>query len=354
MRYCGHAWSGWEWKRRLFCRVGFPRIRGRLLGPMLAIAIATWPELALADPRSPFSPITPQATTIANLFWFILGIAGVIFVGVEGAIIYATVAYRERPGRTPAQFRGSPRLEIAWTAVPALILAVIFVLTVQAMNALAVPTGDPLEITVRGHQWWWEFDYSQNNFVTANEFHVPVGQPVILHLLSDNVIHSLWIPQINGKTDMIPGHERTMWFTPTRTGVFLGQCAEYCGVQHAWMNVRLVVQSEPDYAAWVRDQQQPAAPPTGLAREGEQLFVTKTCVSCHAIAGTAAQGIAGPDLTHLGSRATIGAGVLTNTPENMARWLANPQEVKPGSLMPNLNLTSHEVSVLTAYMESLK
>lgn len=330
-----------------------------LLGVLAALGSALLPRVVRAEVRSPFSPASPQASLIADLFWFIVAIAAIIFVGVVGAIIYATVTFRQREGRAAAQFTGSLPIEVAWTAVPALILIVVFYLTVRTMVDLEVPTGastsgDPIEIAVAGHQWWWQFDYPNEKITTANEFHVPVGEPVILHLRSDNVLHSFWIPELNGKTDLIPGHDRTMWFTPRQTGTFLGQCAEFCGIQHTWMQIRLVVQSPAEYAAWVRDQQRPAALPSGLAAEGQRVFMQQTCQSCHAIAGTAANGNTGPNLTHMASRATIGAGVLANTTENMQRWLRNPQEVKPGNLMPNSKLTEEQVRALTAYMESLR
>jgi len=330
----------------------------RLSGVAAALGLAFVPDLVRAEAPSPFNPASPQAASIANLFWIIVVIAALIFVGVGGAILYATFAYRERPGRAAAQFTGNLPVEIAWTAVPLLLLAVIFYLTVRTMIDLQIPTtdpgSDPVEITVGGHQWWWSFEYPQARFTTANEFHVPVGEPVILHLRSDNVLHSFWIPEMNGKLDLIPGHDRTMWFTPTQTGTFLGQCAEYCGIEHTWMHIRMVVQTPAEYASWVRDQQRPASTPTGLALEGERIFMQQNCQNCHAVAGTAAEGIAGPNLTHMGSRATIGAGVLTNTPDNMERWLRNPQEVKPGNLMPDMKLTPDQVRALTAYMESLR
>ncbi len=331
----------------------------RVTGLLTALELALCPRIVLAEVRSPFSPASPQATAIANLFWLIVAIAVIIFIGVGGTIIYATVAYRQRPGRTAAQFSGNLPIEVAWTTIPFILLVVIFYLTIRTMVDLQVPTfrassGDPVEITVAGHQWWWQFDYPAERITTANEFHVPVGEPVILHLTSDNVLHSFWIPEMNGKLDLIPGHDRTLWFTPAQTGVFLGQCAEFCGIQHAWMQIRLVVQTPAEYAAWVREQQRTPPIPTGLAAQGQQIFMQQTCPSCHTIAGTPANGTAGPNLTHVASRATIGAGVLPNTPQNMERWLRNPQDVKPGNLMPNSKLTEEQVRALTAYMESLR
>ena len=311
--------------------------------------------VALAAPRSPFSPASPQAQQIENLFIFVLVIAGVIGLGVEGVLIYSSIAHRARPGRQPATFRGNARVEIAWTAIPALLLAVVFVLTVQTMHAITAVPADPLIIRVVAHQFWWEFDYPNADIVTANELHVPVGQQVVIHLESADVIHSFWVPQLAGKSDANPGHVNDVTFTAVAPGVYGGQCSEYCGVEHAWMLIRVVAQSPADYNAWVIAQRQPAVSPTGgLAAQGQQLFQSEACGSCHTINGTSANGVAGPNLTHVASRATIGAGVLSNTPANMARWLENPQAVKPGVLMPNFKLTPDQVKALTAYIETLR
>ena len=327
---------------------------GRLAGLITAIGLAIAPGHALADPRSPFSPASSQAGDIANLFWFLLAVAGLILLGVEGTILYSAFAHRERPGRVASQFTGNTRVEIVWTAIPALLLALVFVLTVQTMHAISTPGPAPLEITVIGHQWWWEFDYPSAKFVTANEMHVPVGQPVVLHITSADVVHSFWVPQLAGKQDANPGQNHDITFTVSRPGVYLGQCAEFCGIEHTFMAIRVVAEPPDQYAAWVRSQQQPAAqPPNSLAVEGDLVFRSQTCGNCHAIVGTPANGIAGPNLTHVASRATIGGGVLTNTPENMQQWLANPQAVKPGVLMPDFKLSPDQVKALTAYMDSL-
>lgn len=332
-----------------------PGLIGRLAGPATGIALAILPDLALADPRSPFSPASPQAGAIANLFWLLLVIAGLIFLGVEGTILYSAFAHRERPGRVASQFTGNTRVEIVWTAIPALILLIVFILTVQTMHAISTPSGDPLEITVVGHQWWWQFNYDQEKFVTANEMHVPVGQPVVLHLTSADVLHSFWVPQLAGKQDTIPGQTHDLTFTVSKPGTYLGQCSEFCGVQHTFMVIRVVADPPDQYAAWVRAQQQPAPrPANSLAVEGDLVFRSQTCGNCHAIAGTPADGVAGPNLTHVGSRATIGGGVLTNTPEHMQQWIENPQAIKPGALMPNFKLSPDQVKALTAYMESLR
>ena len=330
------------------------RLRGlrRLPWPMLAGGAALLPRTARAEVPTPFLPASPQAAAIADLFWLIIGIATVIFIGVMAVLLYASFAYRERPGRQPAQFAGNLPLEITWTGLPTLLLLIIFILTIRTMSRTSPPAGDPLEITVVAHQWWWEIRYPEG-FSTANEIHVPVGEPVLIHLESADVIHSFWVPQLAGKTDANPGHHRLVWFTPTRVGTFAGQCAEFCGVQHTWMLIRVVVETPTAYQAWVRHERGPAATPTGLALRGKQVFDQQACGSCHTIAGTAANGVAGPDLTHVASRATIGGGVLPNTPEMMRRWLTDPQAVKPGALMPNFKLTPDEVQALAAYMESL-
>lgn len=330
------------------------RRRAQIIGPLLALVAALFPRVALADIRSPFDPASPQGDAIANLFWFVIVIAAVIFVGVEGAIIYSSVAHRDRPGRVPSQFSGSRRVEIAWTIAPALLLVIVFVLTVRTMNQVSEPGSQPLRVDVLAHQWWWEFRYPDENLVTANELHVPVGRTVELRLESTDVIHSFWVPELAGKVDANPGHPYTLVFTAQKPGTYLGQCSEFCGVGHAWMLIRVIAQTPSDYEAWVQAEKRPAAPPTGLASEGQRIFMQQPCQNCHTIAGTAASGTAGPDLTHVGSRQTIGAGVLANTPANMERWLQNPLAVKPGALMPNFNLTPDELRALAAYMESLR
>lgn len=341
-------------KDRINSRVGKRPIAALslVLGAVMAIAI---PSLAMAAPRSPFSPASPQAQQIENLFVFVLVIAGFIGVGVEGALIYSSFAHRARPGRQPATFRGNARVEIAWTLIPAALLVVVFILTVQTMHATTAVPSDPITIRVVGHQFWWEFDYLNQDIVASNEMHVPVGEQVVIRLESADVIHSFWVPQLAGKQDAIPGRVGSVTFTATKPGVYLGQCAEYCGLGHSWMLIRVVAQTPADFNAWVIAQRQPAKPPTSsLAVQGQQLFQSEACGSCHTIAGTSANGVAGPNLTHLASRATIGAGVLDNTPANLSRWLDNPQAVKPGILMPNFKLTPDQVKALTAYLETLR
>ncbi len=340
------AGCGWQFLRAI-------SVAMRLAATGGGLAVGLLPRAAFAAARSPFSPSSPQAREIASLFWILIIVAGVIFVGVEGVLLYTAFAHRERPGRAPSQFTGNTRVEIAWTVGPAILLAVIFYLTVRTMGQVSAVAGDPLEIRVIAHQWWWEVRYPAEGVVTANEIHVPVGEPVLIHLESADVIHSFWVPQLAGKTDANPGHVNDLTFTASEPGVYLGQCAEFCGVEHTWMLIRVVAEPPAQFQDWVASQRRPAGTPSGLAAEGARVFQTQTCGSCHTIAGTAANGVAGPDLTHVASRATIGGGVLPNTPEAMRRWLADPQAVKPGALMPNFKLTPDEVQALAAYMESL-
>lgn len=306
-------------------------------------------------PQSMVSPAGENAQMIYNLLQEIFWAAMAVFVIVEGLLIYAVIRFRRKAGEgLPAQIHGNTPIEVAWTVAPALLLLVIFVLTVRTLGAVSSPVPGKLNVKVIGHQWWWEFQYSDLNIVTANELHVPVGETVNLSLESKDVIHSFWVPQLAGKTDVIPGYENRMWIRVDQLGTYSGQCAEFCGVEHALMRFRVVAQTEEDFQAWVKSQQAAPAAPTGEAARGAEVFARSACVGCHTIEGTPGKGTVGPNLTHFGSRTTIAAGTLENTPENLARWLRDPQAVKPGNLMPNLHLSEDEIAALVAYLESLK
>ena len=294
----------------------------------------------------------PPAEAIGELALVVGGIALLIFIGVEGALIYAV--WRYRPSRLsagePARFEQNTRLEIAWTAAPAVVLAVVFVLMLGTMAEIGGASVEPgLRVRVVGHQWWWEFGYG--GVTTANEMHIPVDTPVELELASTDVIHSFWVPELGGKTDMLPGTVNHLRLFARRAGVYQGQCAEFCGVEHAWMRIRVVAESQADFDRWLAAQGQPAATRGG---DGEHVFLANICVNCHAIRGTGAAGIAGPDLTHVGARATLGAGVLPNDLARMRAWLADPQQHKPGALMPRVPLADTELDSLAAYLVSLK
>jgi cytochrome c oxidase subunit 2 len=303
-----------------------------------------------------FHPASPQAAAIANLFGLTLWVAAVIFAIVAGAITYVALRYRERTGAPePRQSFGDPRLEITWTLASVLIVVFLFGFTIVTIRSADAPGGGhPPDLVVIAHQWWWEIHYPRSGVVTANEIHLPVEQQWLVRLQSADVIHDFWVPELGRKMDMVPGHPNQIWLAASAPGVYLGSCSEFCGAQHAWMRVRVIAQRPADFARW--EQQQREVPPVarGDAAVGARRFQDLTCVNCHAIAGTAATARLAPDLTHLGGRATLGAGVLENTPGNLARWLTDPQAIKPGSNMPNLHLSSADVSALAAYMESLK
>ena len=301
-------------------------------------------------------PTSPQAQAIANLFNLSLVLGGLIFALVTGLVIYAVWRFRDRGGPgEPRQYPGNRRLEIAWTIAPALLVTGLFGATAANMRAIDPPGQDP-DIVVTGYSWWWRVEYPKAGFVTANEIHIPVGARVLFQLQAADVIHSFWVPELGPKRDMIPGQsDATLWLMADRPGVFQGACSEYCGAQHAWMRLRVVALPQAEYDAWVSRQQAAAATAAGdeVAR-GAQLFQRQTCVNCHAIRGTPAAAQAGPDLTHLASRATLGAGVIENTPENLARWIVDPHAIKPGVQMPGYPLPEADLRALVAYLGSLE
>jgi cytochrome c oxidase subunit 2 len=310
-----------------------------------------------------FDPVSPPAAEIVTLSVLVLGICAAIFLIVAGLTVYAIIAFRARPGQQrsePPQIYGSNPLELAWTVVPLLIVFVLFLVTTRTLLAIQKAPAPPgaIQVTVIGHQWWWEFRYPDLGVVTANELHVPVSdpehrRPTYLRLESADVVHSFWIPQLNGKTDVIPNRANTMWIEPQRAGVFLGQCAEYCGTQHAHMLLRVVAEPPAEFDAWVAAQRGPSAVDVDAAA-GRQVFERAACVNCHRVDGTAADGTFGPDLTHLMSRATIGAGVAPNTPAVLRAWVEDPDQLKPGALMPAMKLDAQQIDAIVAYLATLK
>lgn len=319
------------------------------------------PSRLLAAPGpvpSIFQPLSPPAHEIHVLSLLLLGICAAIFVIVAGLLAYSVVRFRRRPGDDdgePPQVYGSNQLELAWTVVPLLIVFVLFLVTTRTLIAIenAAPPADAIEVRVIGHQWWWEFRYPGHDVVTANELHVPVGRTTVLTLESADVVHSFWVPQLNGKTDVIPNRVNRMWFQPTAVGTYLGQCAEYCGTQHARMMLRVVAHEPADFDAWLAAQRQPAAA-VAAAAPGRERFLSVACVNCHRVGGTVAAGSFGPDLTHLMSRETIAAGAALNTPEALRAWITNPDAIKPGALMPAMQLAEADVDQIVAYLTTLK
>jgi cytochrome c oxidase subunit 2 len=333
--------------------VGFKR------GPLLAFAVLGAFLLTSCQSNAPLDylnhPEGPNAVKADQLWDTTFLIAAVIFFLVEGLLIYAIIRFRERPGREAAQFHGNTKIEVALTAVPALILVFLAVPTVRTIFEFAEKPANAMNVTVTARQFWWQFEYPDNDVITANVLHVPVGKPVYLTLLGDDVIHSFWIPRLAGKQDVIPGRENHLTIEAPHAGTYYGQCTEYCGLSHANMRIRVIADEPSDFSAWVADQQQPARHPTDqLAAEGEGFFMNGPCINCHAIEGTGASARVGPDLTHFASRPWFAGAMFENTPENVAAWLADPPGVKPGAKMPDYGLSSDEIQKLVAYLESLE
>jgi cytochrome c oxidase subunit 2 len=325
-----------------------------------------WPVARAGELRpvaNIFKPLSAPAESVFEISLLALIVCAAIFIVVAGLLTYAIVMFRARPGddgKEPPQIYGSNQLELAWTVIPILIVFVLVLVTARTIAEVqnAKLPADSLKVRVVGHQWWWEIHYPDLGVVTANELHIPVSardqrRPTALRLESADVIHSFWVPQLAGKTDVIPNRANSMWVEPYATGTYLGNCAEYCGTQHAKMMLRVVVESPEDFAKWVATQQAPTADnPTG--RAGRELFLNTACVNCHRVAGTTAVGLFGPDLTRLMTRETIAAGAAPNTPEKLRAWVTDPQTIKPGCLMPDMQLREDEVTQIVAYLMTLK
>ena len=333
---------------------------------MLMVSVAATKAVLASSLRSPhtspFSPVSTPASDIYHLSLFVLAICCAIFLVVFSLLVYVVVKYRRRSSdddREPAQIYGSDQVEIAWTVIPVLIVVVLFLAAARVIHAVedAQFPPDTLEVTAVGHQFWWEFRYPTYGFVTANELHVPVsesGHPTPTHitLLSADVDHSFWVPRLAGKTDLIPNRRNEMWIDPHDVGTYLGQCAQYCGTEHAKMLLAVDVQPRDSFERWAQAQKAPAAVSDQVAA-GRQVFETTACVNCHTISGTAASGKFGPDLTHLMSRKTIAAGAAENTEDNLRVWVTSPDAIKPGALMPAMQLSKQDIDSLVAYLMSL-
>ena len=331
--------------------------------PWLAGTASALPADASSSPTSIFSPRSSPAQSVFGLSLFVLAINIAIFVVVFSLLAYTVVKFRERGedrDLEPPQVYGSNQIELAWTVIPLLIVLVLFLATVRVIAAVqnAAKPRDAVEITAIGHQFWWEFRYPGLNVVTANEMHVPVSDrahptPTFLTLLSADTDHSFWVPRLAGKTDLIPNHPNHMWIDPHETGLYLGQCAQYCGIQHAKMLLRVYVQTRPEFDRWIQQQRQ-LAKATDAASQGRVVFETSPCLGCHKVAGLAGNGEYGPDLTHLMCRDTIGSGVAPNTPENLRKWIRDPSSIKPGATMPALQLSDKQIDAVVAYLETLR
>jgi len=331
---------------------------------VFAVLPAAHPLIAQHPEATPttLAPLSTPAHEIFGLSLFVLLITGAIFFTVSGLLVYVIVKFRARGAESehePAQVYGSVQVELAWTVIPVLIVVVLFLTTARIIFAVQdePKPQSALDVTVIGHQFWWEFRYPSLHIVTANELHIPVSthqrpEPTYLRLLSADVDHSFWVPQLAGKTDLIPNHPNEMWMDPSQPGLYLGQCAQFCGVEHAKMLIRVYVDTPDQFAAWVANEQKPAVDDASVA-QGRRIFETEACMNCHTIAGTPAKGTFGPDLTHLMSRATIASGAALNTPENLRAWIQDPNTFKPGALMPAMQLSDRQVDQVVAYLSTL-
>jgi cytochrome c oxidase subunit II len=328
-------------------------------------AVPSVAEGTLTSP-SILAPASTTAHEIYGLAQFVLLITGAIFFVIAGLLTFVIIRFRAREsdaGTEPAQVYGSTQVELAWTVIPVLIVVVLFLTTARIIFAIqdAPKPQSALDVTVIGHQFWWEFRYPKLGIVTANELHLPVStayapKPTYLELLSADVDHSFWVPELGGKTDLIPNHRNEMWIDPLRPGLYLGQCAQFCGIEHAKMLIRVYVDTPDQFATWVQAQQQPAAQAeaqNAVVFAGRHAFETEACANCHTISGTTAKGTFGPDLTHLMSRATIAAGIVPNTPDNLRAWIQDPNTLKPGALMPAMQLSDQETIEVVAYLTTL-
>ncbi len=348
------------------------------LAAMFVLAACAGPDRLGIDsvvdsdlPQNALDPAGPAARSIDNLWWLVFWIATVIFVVVEAALIFVVFRFRRRGGTDEPvkQVHGSTRLEIVWTIIPAVILAAIAVPTIATLfdlRAEPAPSENALQVEVTGHQWWWEFYYPEYDVTTANELHIPAGRPVYLTMTSADVIHSFWVPQLNGKRDLVPGRTTNLTLEADEPGVFFGQCAEFCGLAHADMRHRVFAETEADFEAWASAQAEPATlPAEGPAAAGWETFQI-SCASCHTVDGTSAEGDFAPNLTHFASRTTFGGATFANTEAHLREWLRDPIDLKPmrpdyndleaGRVlgMPNLGLTEVEIDGLIAFLDTLE
>jgi cytochrome c oxidase subunit 2 len=309
-----------------------------------------------------FNPQATPAESVYHLSLLVFAVCGAIFLVVGGLLAFTIVRFRRKAGdiSEPAQVYGSNRIEVAWTVLPILIVLVLTMATARSIVAIQnkPAPADALHVTVIGHQWWWEIRYPDLAIVTANELHVPVStaaRPALtfLKLESADVAHSFWVPQLSGKTDLIPNHPNSMWIDPHQEGTYLGNCAEYCGTQHANMLLRVIVESPAEFEKWATGQRRNALADDRL-EAAQATFLSLSCVNCHTVSGTPAAGTFGPDLSHLMSRDTLGSGVIPNTPKNLRAWVKDPQAIKPGNLMPDMQLDPRELDAVVSYLSSLK
>jgi cytochrome c oxidase subunit 2 len=318
----------------------------------------------ITSPTSIFAPAGTPAHSIFDLSMLVLGITAAILLVVASLLVYALLRYRHRPSHAnseqePPQIYGSNQIELSWTVIPILIVVMLFLATTRVIFSTehAGKPASALDVVVIGHQFWWEYRYPKLGIVTANELHVPVSDskhptPTYMTMSSADTDHSFWVPRLAGKMDLIPNRVNSLWIDPESSGLYLGQCAQYCGTQHAKMLIRVYADDPAHFAAWIAQQQQPAVHDPAAA-EGRAVFEQNACINCHRVAGTVANGRFGPDLTHVASRDTIGSGSIPNTPANLRSFVDDPAHFKPGALMPAMRLNDHDLDAVTKYLTTL-
>jgi len=312
-------------------------------------------DLLLASALPVLEPASKDAATISHLFLTVFLICLAILFVVVGLICVSLMRFRADGSRLPKQNFGTHRSEVVWAMPPVAIVIALSVLSAKVIVSDEGGAAGDAELVVVGHQWWWEVRYPAAGAVTANEIHIPVGRRVRVRVESADVIHSLWVPQLGPKKDMIRGHPNFVWLEADRAGTYEGACSEFCGDQHAWMRFIVVAEPEAQFKLWLTQQARPSEnPPSESAQAGRNFFFAQSCANCHAIGGTSAKATAGPDLTHLASRRQLAAGLLDNTSANLTRWLKNPQRIKPGCQMPNFGLNDTQLTQLVAYLEGLR
>lgn len=339
----------------------YPLFHGRMGGKfrpcLVMLPLLTFLLTSCSNAPSVLAPKGPVAQHITNLWWLLFWMALAVFVIVMGFLLGAI--FRRRPDdddRISEPVGGNRVVLFGGVIGPAIILLVVFGATLWTLRLIATPaTEEELTIHVIGQRWWWEVQYPQQQFATANEIHIPANRPVRIVLSSDNVIHSFWVPELQGKMDLMPGKTNSLWLEADEPGIYRGECAEFCGVQHAKMNFLVIAQPEEEFATWLTHQQQPAAAPeASLARQGQAIFFSAKCMECHTIRGTDATGKLGPELTHIASRRTLASAVVDNNLGNLGGWISDPEHIKPGSLMPAADITGVELQALLAYLATLE
>ena len=334
------------------------------LGALIALAATACAEKAPQDALEPAGPVARQQDSLWDITFLI---AVIVFVLVEGAIVFTLIRFRHKPGRQAADFHGNTKLEVVLTLVPALILATLAVPTMRTLFDLANEAkAAKMTVDVVAHRFWWEFTYRDQDLVTANELHIPTDTPVRISLRGAatdlvtgqaEVIHAFWVPRLAGKQDIVPGHVNNIVIEADEPGVYKGQCTEFCGLGHGYMRLQVIAHEPNDFATWLADQQRPAA---SVASEGERLFVegadniSQPCATCHTIQGTDAAGASAPDLTHFASRRTFAGAIFETNEANLRAWLADPAAVKPGATMPDVGLTSEQIDQLVEFLLSLE